>query len=118
VGPARRPHCLLLLSSQCSTAPHRTRRAAAARTDGTAGPPSWHARRARARTLDPLQGFCEWKLPLLPLPVTLKGGKPPLVVGHDAALGKSSNGSPVRRSFPLRCFDQALITQGRAPCAS
>jgi hypothetical protein len=50
--------------------------------------------------------------------VTLKGGKPPLVVGHVTAPGKSSNGSLVCRSLPLRCFDRAPITQGRAPCAS
>jgi hypothetical protein len=118
VGPARRPHCLLLLLP--NAAPHRIApgapqpRARMRRLDHRAGT---HAELARA-PLTHSRGFCEGKLPLLPLPVTLKGGKPPLVVSHVAALGKSSNGSPVRRSFPLRCFDRALITQGRAPCAS
>jgi hypothetical protein len=107
--------------SPCRTAPHRTRRTAAAHTDGMAGPPSWRARRARARTRDPLQGV-------------LRGGVTPFTPAGDAKGEEATTGGrprrhprkilqweprpPILAPASLRCFDRAPITQGRASCAS
>jgi hypothetical protein len=87
------------------TTPHRTCRSRA-RTDGTAGPPSWRTHRARTRTRDPVREIPRGEFPLLPSPGDAKGARAATGGWPRHRPGVSSNGDAPTTSLPLRRLDR------------
>jgi hypothetical protein len=70
----------------------------------------WHARRATLHPSLPNRGVVrKGEFPLYPLPVTVKGRWQPLVAGHVAAPGDSTNGDSAATNLPPRHLDQDPI---------
>jgi hypothetical protein len=107
-----RPHlssCAPSSSSPFSPAPNRTAPYASqprARTDGTAGPPSWRTHRARTRTRDPVREIPRGEFPLLPSPGDAKGARAATGGWPRHRPGVSSNGDAPTTSLPLRRLDR------------